>query len=73
MGQPGCNDVIPSSGGGARSESFIDCDKCHEFVTPWMGQGRYLRKAEPSWCKFFGRKDEVGLIGGNGCESYEAK
>jgi len=68
MGQPGHYDV--SSDVYSPSESFIDCDKCHDAIPRYNSQDQ---KPKSKTCKFFGSKDKVGLIGANGCESYRSK
>jgi len=67
MGQPGCNDVIPTDSGGAYCKTFTKCNECHDFIPIYIDS----KKPKAATCIFFGLKNKIGTVGPNGCETYK--
>jgi hypothetical protein len=70
VGQPGHSD---GSGcwGNSPTESFVRCVDCHRSLPPFKNDLGF--RHNPEDCKFFKEKKAMGLIGANGCESFELK
>jgi len=70
MGQPGHGGVRSGNSGFSTTQSFLDCDMCHNNVPRY---DTFDNRPKANTCKFFGDKNKVGLIGPNGCETYKPK